>query len=47
VVDAAGEWLAEIERTGKARITNAVLERHLIGLRPTSRDKGAFPCNFT
>ncbi|MDH3690286.1 MAG: amidohydrolase family protein [Gammaproteobacteria bacterium] len=30
VFDAAGNWLAEVERSGKTRVTDAVLERHLL-----------------
>ena len=46
VVDAAGEWLAEIERTGKARITNAVLERRLIWTAADLARQRGFPMQF-
>ena len=46
VVDAAGEWLAEIERTGKARITNAVLERRLIWTAADLARQRGFPIQF-
>ena len=46
VTQAAGDWLKEIEQTGKVRITNAVLERHLIWLgAEIAREKG-FPVQF-
>ena len=46
VVKAASKWLAEIERTGKARMTDAVLERHLIWTgADLARQKG-FPIQF-
>lgn len=46
VTKAAGAWLKEIEQTGKVRITDAVLERHLIWLgAEIAREKG-FPVQF-
>ena len=46
VAEAAGRWLAEVEKTGKARITDPVLERHLVwaGIE-LARERG-FPIQF-
>ncbi len=46
VARAAGAWLAEVERTGNARITDQVLERHLLWTGANiAREKG-FPLQF-
>jgi predicted TIM-barrel fold metal-dependent hydrolase len=46
VARAAGAWLAEIEETGRARITDPVLERHLIWTgADIAREKG-YPVQF-
>ncbi len=46
VTQAAGVWLAEIEASGKVRIMDAVLERHLLWLgADIAREKG-FPVQF-
>ncbi len=43
---AAGAWLAEIEATGNVRMTDAVLERHLLWLgADIAREKG-YPVQF-
>jgi uncharacterized protein len=46
VADAAGRWLAEVEKTGVARITDPVLERHIVwaGIE-LARERG-FPIQF-
>jgi predicted TIM-barrel fold metal-dependent hydrolase len=46
VAEAAGRWLAEIEKSGTARITDPVLERHLVwsGIE-LARERG-FPIQF-
>ncbi len=43
---AAGRWLAEIERTGRARITDQVLERHLIWTGAEIAGERGFPMQF-
>ncbi|HJN61225.1 MAG TPA: amidohydrolase family protein [Alphaproteobacteria bacterium] len=46
VARAAGAWLAEVEKSGAARITDAVLERHLIWTgADIAREKG-YPVQF-
>lgn len=46
VVAAAGAWLALVEKSGQARMSDAVLERHLIWLgADIARQKG-FPLQF-
>ena len=46
VETAAGRWLAEIERTGKARITDPVLERHLVWTGADIARERGFPIQF-
>ena len=43
---AAGRWLAEIERTGNARLTDPVLERHLIWTGADIARERGFPIQF-
>ncbi len=43
---AAGQWLAEIEATGVVRITDPVLERHLIWTGATIARERNFPLQF-
>ena len=46
VARAAGDWLAEVERSGTARITDQVLERHLLWTgADIAREKG-YPVQF-
>ncbi len=46
VARAAGDWLAEVEKSGNARITDSVLERHLIWTgADIAREKG-YPMQF-
>ena len=46
VARAAGDWLAEVEKTGTARITDQVLERHLLWTgADIAREKG-YPVQF-
>ncbi|MDP6474395.1 MAG: amidohydrolase family protein [Alphaproteobacteria bacterium] len=46
VTQAAGAWLAEAEKSGRARMTDAVLERHLMWLgADIAREKG-YPVQF-
>jgi predicted TIM-barrel fold metal-dependent hydrolase len=46
VADAAGRWLREIEKTGECRITDPVLETHLLwAAMERAREKG-FPIQF-
>ncbi len=46
VARAAGDWLAEVEKTGNVRITDSVLERHLIWVgADIAREKG-YPVQF-
>lgn len=46
VEEAAGRWLAEITRTGKARIVDPVLERHLIWTGADIARERGFPIQF-
>ena len=46
VARAAGEWLAEVERTGAARITDQVLERHLLWTGANIAREKNFPVQF-
>ncbi len=46
VETAAGRWLAEIERTGSVRITDPVLERHLIWTGADIARERGFPIQF-
>ncbi len=46
VARAAGEWLAEVERTGNARITDSVLERHLIWTGADIAREKCYPMQF-
>lgn len=46
VEEAAGRWLAEIERTGKARLVDPVLERHLIWTGADIARERGFPIQF-
>ncbi len=43
---AAGRWLAEIERTGTVRLTDPVLERHLIWTGADIARERGFPLQF-
>ncbi len=43
---AAGRWLAEIERTGQVRLTDPVLERHLIWTGADIARERGFPIQF-
>jgi len=43
---AAGRWLAEVERTGAARLTDPVLERHLIWTGADIARERGFPIQF-
>ena len=43
---AAGRWLAEIERTGKIRVTDPVIERHLIWTGADIARERGFPIQF-
>ena len=46
VARAAGDWLAEVERTGAARITDQVLERHLLWTGANIAREKNFPVQF-
>jgi len=46
VADAAGRWLAEIEKTGTVRITHPVLERHLVWTGVELARERGFPVQF-
>ena len=43
---AAGRWLAEIEQTGQVRLTDSVLERHLIWTGADIAREHGFPIQF-
>ena len=46
VEEAAGRWLAEIERSGRARIADPVLERHLLWTGADIARERGFPIQF-
>ncbi len=46
VARAAGNWLAEVERTGAARITDQVLERHLLWTGANIAREKSYPVQF-
>ena len=46
VEEAAGRWLAEIERSGRARIVDPVLERHLLWTGADIARERGFPIQF-
>jgi len=46
VTQAAGAWLQEIEKSGEVRITDAVLERHLIWLGAEIAREKSMPIQF-
>ena len=46
VARAAGDWLAEVERTGAARITDQVLERHLLWTGANIAREKSYPMQF-
>ena len=46
VARAAGDWLAEVEQTGAARITDQVLERHLLWTGANIAREKSYPMQF-
>jgi len=46
VARAAGDWLAEVEKTGNVRITDPVLERHLIWIGADIARERSYPVQF-
>ncbi len=46
VTQAAGAWLAEIEASGNVRITDSVLERHLLWLGADVARENGYPMQF-
>ena len=46
VEDAAGRWLGEIEQTGELRLTDEILERHLIWTGADIARERGFPIQF-